>query len=298
MLAWFIPLMAAAGGMHRYFAALGQLWSAIPGQSTTLSSPWLAVARAVTIGWIFVVCFGSASVFLFRATPAADSRQADRRKFLWVWITPGLLFFTFVFLNYVNSGYLLVLSPPIFAFLAARVYAFVTFGRRRLLRWTAVAAGMAANCALFAVAPLYCSYRSIRGFERQLTEISRDFRSALKPEETLIVGFDSHFLGYRHAGYYLPEFVTVQYPEVGYADGKRVFVMQGQDTQVLRRFPVEQFRQFVIFPLPQGDEYTAYIERLQAKLPAGTLGHRTIGHRQILTGSASSLSLLFPSTTR
>jgi hypothetical protein len=28
---------------------------------------------------------------------------------------PGLLFFTFIYLNFVNSGYLLVLTPPLFA---------------------------------------------------------------------------------------------------------------------------------------------------------------------------------------
>jgi hypothetical protein len=41
----------------------------------------------------------------------------------------------------------------------------------------------------------------------------------------MIAGFDSHFLGYRHAGYYLPDYVVVQYPEVKLSSGTRAFAM-------------------------------------------------------------------------
>ena len=296
VLAWFIPMAAAAGGIPAYFDSLAHLWLTVPGKRTFLANPWLAVARFLTIGWIFILCFGAASALAFSRDAEPRPDQGGRTGFIWIWIGPGLLFFTFVFLNYVNSGYLLVLCPPVFAFLAVRVYQFVNSPRHRLLRWTAVAAGLAANCVFFAFAPVYCSYRGVREFERDLRTISQDFRDKVDPQTTLIIGFDSHFLGYRHAGYYLPAFVTAQYPEVDYPDGKRVFVMHGRDTQLLRRLDVGRFERFVFFPLPGGVEYAAYLDKIRARLPEGALSTSTIGQRTAYTGPTSLIPLLFPAT--
>jgi hypothetical protein len=296
VLTWFIPMILASGGIRAYFASLAHLWSMVPGKRTSLADPWLAVGRFLTIAWIFVLCFGSSASFVFRRDAQHTPATADRTRFVWTWIAPGLLFFTFVFLNYVNSGYLLVLCPPVFAFLAVRVHQFIECPRHRLLRWTAAAAGLAANCAFFVYAPVYCSHRGVREFERDMAVISRDFRENVNPQTTLIIGFDSHFLGYRHAGYYLPAFVTAQYPEVAYPDGKRVFVMHGRYTQLLRRLPVSRFERFVFFPLPRGSEYSAYLDKIRGLLPEGTLSSMTIGQEQVLTGPARVIPVLFPST--
>ena len=133
--------------------------------------------------------------------------------------------------------------------------------------------------------------------ERDISALTQDF-STISPEKTLIVGFDSHFLGYRHAGYYLPAFVTAQYPEVRYGDGMRVFLMHGRDTRVVRSFSVGRFDRFIFFPLPDGSEYGAYLESVLAKLPPGTIQTAQVGRRKVLTGPASAIPLLFPSTTR
>ena len=296
MLAWFLPMAATAGGIGPYFTSLAHLWLTIPAQRTTLSSPALAVARLVTLGWVFVLCFGAAAPFLFHRSVKQLGQSWDTRTFTWVWIVPGLLFFTFVFFAFINSGYLLVLSPPLFAWLSARIYAFLSAERHLVLRRAALAAGLAVNCAFFLWAPLYCSYRSVRHFERTLAVVTRDFREHLDPAKILIVGFDSHFLGYRHAGYYLPEFVTVQYPEVSYNDGRRVFLMHAGDTQVVRYFDAAGFDRFAIFPLPEGGEYTAHEKKARDKLPAGVLRTAVIGESKVLVGPVSALPLLFPST--
>ena len=292
-LAWFIPMILASGGVAAYFGSLAHLWRLVPGRRTTLADPALAVARIFTIAWIFVLCFGAASALLFWRGTGAHAAPG-RSKFIWVWVGPGLLFFAFVFLNYVNSGYLLVLCPPMFALLAGRGYEWLTMSRKQWARWAA-AAGLTANCAFFAFAPVYCSHQGVRVFERAMRTISRDFSEGLDPKTTLIVGFDSHFLGYRHAGYYLPAFVTVQYPEVQYPDGKRVFVLHGRNTQLLRRLPTEGFEQFVFFPLPAGGEYSAYLEKIRKQLPEGTLRIANIGGQKLLTGPMSAMPLLFPS---
>lgn len=297
-LAWFLPMTAAAGGFHPYVDALTHLWSAIPGKRTTLASPWLAAARIPTIGLIFCLCFGSASILPFLSHPKLTASRSLRAGFVLVWIAPGLLFFSLVFLNFVNSGYLLVLCPPVFAWMAAGLYAFLARRDRRAMRWAAVIAGIAANCAMFFLAPLYCSYRSVRAFEANLTAITRDFTGQLNPEQILIVGFDSHFQGYRHAGYYLPHFFTVQYPEVSYPGGKRVFVMHERDTEVVRHLDYTRFDRFGFFPLPEGKDYAAYLDAIESKLPQGALRIETLGRQEIPTGPISLLPLLFPQTTR
>jgi hypothetical protein len=296
VLLWLVPMASAAGGLRQLLGSAGHLWSTVAGRRTTLASPWLAVARSVTIAWIFVLCFGSASLLLLRWGRSGLASDSDRRRFVKVWTVPGLLFFAFVFLNYVNSGYLLVLSPPVFAILAARLSECCRHGGNRGSRRIAIVCGAAANCAVFACAPLYCTHRGIRQFETEMTAIQRDFRTLASPQKTLLIGFDSHFLGYRHAGYYLPQFVTVQYPEVEYADGRRVFLMYGRDTVLAREFAASSFDRFILFPLPKDDEYARYLKTVLAKLPDGAIQTATLGGRTVLTGPIEIISRLFSTT--
>jgi hypothetical protein len=96
-----------------------------------------------------------------------------------------------------------------------------------------VTAGAIVNIAIFLLSPLYCSYRSVRRFESQLRTVDGALAKIADPEDTLIVAFDPHFLGFRHAGYSLPQYLTVEYPEVPQHDGVRVFAMRGRDTSLL-----------------------------------------------------------------
>ena len=296
-LAWFLPMIAASGGFQNYFEPLLDLWLRVPGQRTMLEAPALAVARMVTILWIFCLCFGFAVPFLLLRR-GEKTHHAEDRTFIWAWIGPGLLFFSLVFLNYVNSGYLLVVSPPLFALVAVRIESFLARSGRPVLRRAALWAGALGNCAVFLAAPLYCTHRGVADFERDLISIRNDFLQHADPRTTLIVGFDSHFLGYRHAGYYLPDFVTVQYPEVTYPGGKRVFLMRGGDTQLVAQFSAARFTRFVFFPLPPGAEYTAYVREVAAKLPQGAVERLHFGSQTVLAAPISALSQLFPTTAR
>ena len=95
----------------------------------------------------------------------------------------------------------------------------------------------ALNTLVFVCAPVYCSYGAVRRFEAELRNIIEVLPQIASPRETLIVGFDSHFLGYRHAGYYLPDYLTVQFPAVQLASGMRVFAMQNRDTRLETGLP-------------------------------------------------------------
>jgi hypothetical protein len=214
LLAWFLPTIRISGG-HAYFSSLLSLWLTVPSRGTMFNSTALnSVARAGVIVAAYFLFFGCAAILPLK-TPGQHSSNRPEITFTLVWIAPGLLFFTFVYLKFVNMGYLLALSPPLCAWMGLRVSTwFADLRLSKPLRALTFAGCAAANTAIFVFAPVYCSYVSVRRFERELETVIRVLPQIASPRDTLIVGFDSHFLGYRHAGYYLPGYLTVQFPEV------------------------------------------------------------------------------------
>ena len=72
-----------------------------------------------------------------------------------------MLFFTFVFFRFINSGYVLVVFPPICAWVAG--WASDWYRNAALFRAAkpvVIAIAAAVNIGIFLEAPLYCSYRS------------------------------------------------------------------------------------------------------------------------------------------
>jgi len=211
-------------------------------------------------------------------------------------MTPGLLFFAFIFLLFVNGGYLLVVFPPVFAWLglwASEWYAALRLSKP--LKAVAVALLAAINILVFFEAPMYCSYRSVREFEANMRGIQHAIPGIASPENTLIIGFDSHFLGYRHAGYYLPQYTTIEYPKMPTAGGPRISMMRNRDTQLLDGLDIFRFKTFLLFPLPSDEKaYVDYATKIRAKFPQADLRTVHAGNREFVMGPISDLRLLFP----
>ena len=115
----------------------------------------------------------------------------------------------------------------------------------------------------------------------------------------MIVGFDSHFLGYRHAGYYLPDYLTVQFPEVQLSLGRRAFAMQHRNTWLESDIPTASIHNFVIFPLPAGEsEYSDYMALVRKRFPAGELRTMVRGGHEFAIGPIADLRVLFPTSAQ
>jgi hypothetical protein len=111
----------------------------------------------------------------------------------------------------------------------------------------------------------------------------------------LIVGFDSHFLGYRDAGYYLPGYLSLEYPAVKLIEGPRVFAMEHGQTRLLEELPAGSYTQFVLFPLPAGEqENQTYLRKVEALLPPHDLRSISLGGHDFVTAPFADLPLLFP----
>jgi hypothetical protein len=305
LIAWGLPMVWLSGGPVAYWSALLSLWRMVPAKQTVFnSSVGNSIARLFSIAGIYILCFGSAALWTLRmgrANSGADP-GADRGKkiFTWVWIGPGLVFFVLIFLKFVNSGYLLVISPPVFVWLglcASRWYADSPLSNATKINLVAVCA--AVNTLTFLYAPVYCSWASVRHFEAELRSVLAAVPRIVSPADTLLVGFDSHFLGYRHAGYYLPDYVVAQYPEVRLVRGIRVFVMEHGDTLLADKLLVTGFKNFLLFPLPTDDvEYRDYIEKVRARFPKGALRTITADGHEFSIGAITDAALLFPVATR
>jgi hypothetical protein len=296
LLAWFIPMIQVCGG-KTYISSLVSLWLTVPSREMLFNSSVLnSVARACVIVGIYFLCFGCAALLPLKAVGRDSS--IDRRKtiFTRVWLAPGLLFFTLIYLRFVNSGYLLALAPPVCAWMglwASLWYADLRLSRA--LKILAISGCAAANTVIFIRAPVYCSYREVRRFENQLETIIRVLPQIASSKETMIVGFDSHFLGYRHAGYYLPGYLTVEFPEVQLASGLRVFTMNDRDTRLESRLSGIPFRDFIVFPLPPGDsEYSAYLSSVRKRFPPGELRMTVREGYEFAIGPVADLRILFP----
>jgi hypothetical protein len=300
LLAWFIPMIRIGGG-RPYLSSLVSLWLAVPSRGTVFnSSVWNSLARATAILGIYFLCFGCAALLPLRARSGDSSIDRRQTVFTLVWIGPGLLFFTFVYLKFVNSGYLLALAPPACAWMglwASTWYA--TLHWSRALKLVALGGCAAANTLIFVCAPVYCSYGAVRRFEAELRNIIEVLPQIASSRETLIVGFDSHFLGYRHAGYYLPDYLTVQFPEVRLTSGTRVFAMQDRDTRLETGLPDTAVHDFVMFPLPSdASEYRNYMALVRKRFPPGELRTVRRGGDAFAIGPVADLGVLFPGAVR
>ena len=159
----------------------------------------------------------------------------------------------------------------------------------------AIGAGAAINVAIFLWAPVYCSFGEVHRFEKELGSVIAVLPQITPANATMIVGLDSHFLGYRHAGYYLPGYLTIQFPEVRLISGTRVFTMQSRDTQVEASLPDTSAGEFVLFPLPLGDkEYSDHMASVRNRFPPGHLRTVVRGGHEFTMGRVADLRILFP----
>src|SRR5262249_55564704 len=104
--------------------------------------------------------------------------------------------------------------------------------------------------------------------------------------------------GYRHAAYYEPDFLTLEYPEQHLPAGARLVAVRRRDTQLLETLPANAPQQFVLFPLPGDAEDREYVSRLVSSAPAGTFRVLATTKHCFLTGRTADLALLFPSIPR
>ena len=89
----------------------------------------------------------------------------------------------------------------------------------------------------------------------------------------------------------------MEYPEAHLKGGPRIFSMYERDTRLVTALPATPYTRFIMFPLPEGDSYNDYIQKVIKQLPDKSLQTVRFDGHDFLTGSISDLPLLFPEAT-
>jgi hypothetical protein len=250
--------------------------------------------RALSVAAVYVLILGAAAPLpLMRRPPARF--EAPKRLLAAIWIAPGLLFFLLIFMRLINAGYLLLLMPPVFAIIGAQAAEWFEEAKSApLARRVAVSGFVLFNFAIFLFNPTTFSYNQIRTDARETLEYVTTVRKAVSPRNTVLVAVDNHLHGARHAGYYLPEFLTVEWPEFESESGIRVWAMRNGQAELLRKIPSHEFREFVYFPPGPNGPNSVIAEYGKVQLPAGTLAIERVDGSELFTGSTAELWRLFP----
>jgi hypothetical protein len=298
---WFLPMLWVSGGEKVYFTAVSDLVQRV---SPTVVAPtelliWFKTITLHTflLLMFYSLCFVTAAPLIFiRKLPVQF--KSGLSPFLLVWLAPGLLFFIFYYFNPNNLGHLLFLAVPLFPILGAKAVAW--YGQvksSRLQKITIISMFAVINVAIFVFSPTYTSYYSIYRFEHELASIQKEIRQIVDPNDTAIVAMDAHWYGFRHAGYYLPEYLVMQYPEMQFSCGIQDFVMRDRNTNLLKVLPIRQYKNFVFFPYPSNVDQS-YIKDLMDQFPKGLLFKESIGEHVYIRGRMADLDILFPSTAK
>lgn len=299
LLAWILPMASASGGFTQYWGALENIWTYAAGRELADGEPIgttlpMIGFRALCIMAVYALVFGAALPLpLMRRLPAGF--DPSKRLFSALWIAPGLLFFALIFMRLINAGYLLLLMPPVFSVLGAQAAEwFEEAGHAPLGRRVAVAGFALVNLAIFLFNPTTFSYSRIRADARETLEFVDTIRKAVSPRDTMLVAIDNHLHGARHAGYYLPEFLTVEWPESDSASGNTVWAMHGGQAELLQKIPTGEFRKFVYFPPGPNGPKSVIAEYGNMHFPPEMLRVERVDGSELFSGPSSELWRLFP----
>ncbi len=260
VLAWFVPMLEATGGLERYRAALSAHW---------LDSNW----RGIHLHWIafnakFMVYFILSGMLLAAAPPLVNLYSVLRGKmsppdkgtviFFSVWLLPAFLFHLIIFTHPAVPGHSLIYVVGLLV-IAARTLTEVPARRAHIAILALVAS---VNTFFFIFAPYPLSAKGIREHDQALAGYIKAVSDNFSPSDTEIIATDRFLFSYRHAMYYLPEFRVYDSVLLSTPDGPRLF--WGQDRKTYRaRFisPLPTTRNFI--------DFLNYDSRDKAGLPAG-----------------------------
>jgi hypothetical protein len=83
-----------------------------------------------------------------------------------------------------------------------------------------------------------------------------------------------------------------------FEDGPRVFAMQQGKTFLCAAPPIERYREFILFPVPNTGVPAEYMEKVLSRFPRGRLRRQNVKGQDFVIGSTADLHRLFPVTTR
>lgn len=302
VVAWFLPMLIASGGGELYFTALNDLWvrtastnnvPAVIANEGLLRGVLIAITHFLLVLFFYGIGFAAAApLILMRGLPLGE--WAGQKRFTLIWIVPGILFFTFIFITFSNMGYMSVIFPPLFAIIGAKLSKWhEQIGEEWRYKMGLVAFIATVNTMVFLYVPSYMGYQDRKNYENDISLTREALNESIDPANTLVVAMDVYRYGFREAGYYSPDYFVVQHPEMPLASGIKVYAMHNRKTVIMDKIPTDKYSRFVIFPTPR-HEYIQ--EEIWNMFPKGSVSRISKNGYTFIEGPSSSLNYLFPQT--
>jgi hypothetical protein len=221
-LAWFVPLIVLNDGFSNYMRVMGAFTHRfLDTTSIFIGAGWQGIGRNVRklamytlYGWSVALMPGVVYA-AGRLWQLEWPRRWERPVFLFLWIVPSLLFYTFVHMG--QQGLIFVFLPVLLLFGTVGLTRLLTTRPRWLIAATAVL--VALNVGIFCLAPEYplgpgtqrlltraTLVNSDRYYKDRFTAIRQNFA----PESTVILAANWH-----HLEYYLSEYIRLPFNVIG-----------------------------------------------------------------------------------
>ena len=228
---WFLPMLKESGGIEIYLSALKDLWNRVPGAQPFGFKLFLMHSLLIFTGFVFSLGFAAPLIFI-RSIKITYPKNVF--PFLMCWTIPGLIFFSIIFFHPMTMGYALYIYAPLLILSGAKASKwYFDSPASKYLKNTVIGALIFLNTGLFLFGPMYFSWSQIKLVENYLSYMTQDVKKTFSNRDTVLIGFDTVLYGFRQVGYYLPDFKTLEYPEVTTHDGIKVFSMHHQQTTLL-----------------------------------------------------------------
>ena len=243
---WLVPMIILSGGLANYRAAVNELWERVSDSRAIFKIGFLPVyvlhllclikfttyGLGIGVGFLGVHLYSiiRKGAWAYKFESLGSWLLDTKSIFFMVWLIPSVLFFMIVFIHPENVGYSLFFIPGLTILLANSLIRCSDICGKLILKGdhhsrvfvkSFAALIIISNALVFLLFPTHVSVSEIRNHEKNLQGVTSYVRDNFSPDDVVVFTDDLHYLGFRHAMYYLPDYKVFQtrlmgsYPEMG-----------------------------------------------------------------------------------
>ncbi len=216
-LLWFVPLVRSTNGLIRYFEILSAFAGSYNETTSVFSGGMWGLQRNLhKLGMYTLYAWGlpivpAIAYGLLRFPRALKLLQRRRLWFLFLWITPSILYYTFVHMG--QQGLVFVFLPALLLTSAESLHRLA--GSRWGGRWGLTGGLVALQAIIFLAVPMYplggdrfklLTWQTIRQHDQYYQQRLEVVRREFPPDRTVIMG-----TAWRHLEYYLSDYPLIRF---------------------------------------------------------------------------------------
>lgn len=220
VIAWFVPMIFATGGMTNFFSALRDQWDFFLRPGTVFATGFAKRALVIEAILRYLLYSIGLGVFIMGLHLYSVIRKgrwfsvsSDKMLFFLVWLSPTFIFYLLLLISIVHPGHALIFMPAFFILLplsarhvAMELQRLFPHLRTSLASYFLVFL-LVTNTLFFLLLPWPVSAQAIRVHDENLSTILQGIENHFSPQETIVLNTRPYFeYSFKHALYYLHDF--------------------------------------------------------------------------------------------